>query len=847
MGAANHCGAHRETFWLPRVLARLTLFAAAVATTATVSRAASAVNTPSGQTSTVSTDLPKNETARVHPYTPVDLVVGQTLGGLESSEIRTRQKQFRKSWHFAVTAGSVAFVCLLVAFIVLKCAREALFPRLFGYTRKRALSSSDLDEEWRKACADEGHEESEDDVGNGDPRHGGDSAEEAGELKALQTLEELVFTWKLGVEALPCLPFDKKAFLVVLLLTICTQQMVLYGIYSTPRIELKRQKTMDFILQRGQQALAELDALDQHSTAASQREKILEILEQFRTPRLESNPPELAVELAVEASICAYRVSQCRQALQQLQPWVKSSMPIPEKVSDRALRVLSYTRLTGKGRLKADPAANSWIETVQSQIPFFGIAEPRNKQRSQAHRRPLEEEMKKLTSRYRRLATALTRSVEQALRDQPLEQHMQEQRQHAEQQPQQDVNPKNQQNHNSASQHAENIGADTSVLRHVDHVVDPRTGVVLLSSHSSQPCRAPCQATLQTRISPLLSPPVRQQTQPPGNHSNQHIPSPQPEHTYQPSTPSVPSWGKSQQETNDQQQSSLEYFTAKSVLQVGAPVFTPRGQAHTYAQQQMSPTASGARDAVRALRPPRGFASPWQPADHSTSVQSSFFLAYTPSIPMQSQRGHHHTTFQVSASPHDSLKPLQRHSSTPEPLSGPCVTRSRPSLPTEGSSLGFPRPTFPSHASQNARSVATSLYPFSGGRRQIPASRFAAPAPFWPPGGEGARGGVYFDNSRETESLNPLLPLIAEAFPTVGTHWSDRDEMERHGQEALPRFPRPQQLPASRESSDVFLDVESSIRVSTGGRGASPALEAAPQSQGGAGNLQEYSGVSRTQ
>ena len=324
MGVAHPCRTRRATFGLPSLWC-ITLFAATAATAAVVTRAQEKTNAPSSRRIALSTDMLHDENLLLHPSTPLNLVVGQSVGGFEPSVIRRQKKQGQISQPFAVTAGLAAVVCLVVAFVVLQCARKALFPRVFGSLGKRALSNSDVEEQL-VVCIQEEDENIEGQAGEAGAGAEGRPSGFSAEARALATLEQLRWIMDLGKQTSPYLAEEKKAFLCVLLFTICTQELILYGVHSTPAVELERQQTMDYILREGKRAVEQLEAGGQSSNAARRAKKVLKLLEKFRTPPWESNPKHLDVE----ARISAYRIFQCKYALEQLQPWVGSSMTIPD-------------------------------------------------------------------------------------------------------------------------------------------------------------------------------------------------------------------------------------------------------------------------------------------------------------------------------------------------------------------------------------------------------------------------------------------------------------------------------------------------------------------------------------
>ncbi|CDJ36513.1 LOW QUALITY PROTEIN: uncharacterized protein EMH_0088600 [Eimeria mitis] len=258
MGANHRWGFNNVAPGLPSLLRSVTLFAAAAATAAVVTGAAELTNVASSGAAAQSAVMPQDGDVRLHRSTPLNLVARQPLEVFEPSAIRRLQRQRRRSQNMAVSAGLVAIACLAVAFVVFQCARKALFPILFGSRGKRALSDSDLEEQSIRVCIEEEIDESDESSGGAEAR----PTEVAGEATALEALEELRSLITLGVQTAPHVPLERRAALVVLLLTICTQELALYGVYSTARTEVERQMTIDFVLAVGQQALSQLGAAD---------------------------------------------------------------------------------------------------------------------------------------------------------------------------------------------------------------------------------------------------------------------------------------------------------------------------------------------------------------------------------------------------------------------------------------------------------------------------------------------------------------------------------------------------------------------------------------------------------
>ncbi|CDJ36753.1 uncharacterized protein EMH_0095310 [Eimeria mitis] len=362
----------------------------------------------------------------------------------------------------------------------------------------------------------------------------------------------------LGVQTMPYLAFHARVTLLVMLLTISTQELVLCGVYATPEVEAERQKTVDFIVEKGWEALRRVYNTRNAYHTQEKGRRMLILLEQCRTPRPESNPSELAVE----ASICLYRISQCYEALGQLQPWVGRSLPIPEQVSKQAFNAFSYAQNAGKCRLKGDVAASSWVEEIQTQTGCMDLVEPSYRLGRLTYRLPFSEEMKKNKQRFGRAARGLRRSIELALSNEPLEQRMQVQRHDVELRQQQGRKPLRQQQHPFAGEVPETIAGPSSIIRPVGQPATPGTGVAIMTSRPSQPPPAPWEGTAPAGAASSLRAPLLQHVQPPHSEPQQRIPTAHPGHAGQPPHLSAPSWGKMQKETKDEQQASFEGWLA---------------------------------------------------------------------------------------------------------------------------------------------------------------------------------------------------------------------------------------------------------------------------------------------
>ncbi|CDI79633.1 hypothetical protein, conserved [Eimeria acervulina] len=759
-----------------------------------------------------------------YPYTPLNVIARQSLTGFDPSAVRRRTKQGISPQILAVSAGLVAAVCSAIAFVVLQCARKVLFPRLFGSLGRRALSNPDVEENWVGACIQEEEEEIEGEAGEAAARAEGRPSEEAGETRALEALEGLRCTMSLGVQTLSCLPSHHQAFLLVLLFTICAQELVVYGVYSTPSVELERQKTMDFILSEGKRALAHLDAV----TPAG---RILELLERFRDPQ-----PEWSARcLAVEATISAYRIIQCKKALQQLQPWVKKSTPIPQAVCNRAFSVIAYTRQAGKARLKADVSTSSWVERMQAQLGFFGIFGPNYGEKYFFCPRSFEKEMMRLEIRFKRFERALAKNIRVALSRQPLEQNLEEQRQpqYQEQQQQHNIPQLCEQQHLPTCQHSEHSTTPSSVLQHFEQRATGRTDVVVQSSHPSWPLPTPFEGPSPAPDPSLVKSPLLQSTPPPKD-PYQHNPTPYPGPWDQPSRFSVSFWQKMQHKTKDPQQSLSNCFTSKSVPFRQAPAFALGERPRTVAQMRVPSLSSVAMDSWQAFPSPRKFDSLWLLG--APSLQRPFALS--DSQPMLSERQSGYLkTFPVPAPSGENCSPLYHSPKFHQPPPRAVFATPSSPQPTQGLSLQFQTPAFHRPISQTPRDVASPLAPLplsSGYWQQKTTSHVVDSADSSHIEGEGAQGGTSSHSMHEAGDLNAIASRIAEAFPVAGRLGPVGAQRARRGEQVW--FPIPSRHPAPPHGDgwETFPVEGRSMPLSSCSQGASSAAEATPQTQMGA-------------
>ncbi|CDJ52784.1 hypothetical protein EBH_0004940 [Eimeria brunetti] len=308
----------------------------------------------------------------------------------------------------------MAVACLAVAFLVVQCARQGLLPRAFASLGRRALSNSELEDEWIAACVEFDSEEETDAIRAGQVRT---PPEESAEWMARQALGELTALTKAAMESLPCLHPDKRPTLIVLLLTISVQELALLGVYGTPKVEQKRRKTLDFVLRKGQQALRHLRTTQEGTMTLDRGKEIAKFMERLRIPP----PHPKCKELNVESRISAFRLSKCKDALHRLQRWSLISSLISETVSERVIEILSFTRRSGKRRIKASIVAKSWVDSEQAKSGFFGIVAPSRPPNPFVVPLSLGDEIRTLKKTYKWLERELSRSMTFALSREPLE------------------------------------------------------------------------------------------------------------------------------------------------------------------------------------------------------------------------------------------------------------------------------------------------------------------------------------------------------------------------------------------------------------------------------------------
>ncbi|CDJ59071.1 hypothetical protein EMWEY_00055490 [Eimeria maxima] len=433
---------------------------------------------------------------------------------------------------------------------------------------KRSLSTSYLEDQWLEGCVEVGDGTNQKKAARARGGQKGGVERDTGESTALKTLNDLKCIVTLGVEIAPSLPSEKMAVLVVLLLTICTQELVLYGVHSTPQVELERQRTLNFILQEGRRALAQLEAVGQSYQTLGQGREILQLLEEFRTPQKKSN----SKALALEATISSYRIEQCKEALQQLQSWIQSSVSIPEEVAERALNLVSLTRHLGKARLKMDANAGGWVASIQAQLCLFAIAEQHRVRRPFFRRLPAEEEIAKYQARYEPLTQALARSIQTARKHQPVEHqgHV-----YGDQQQQKDNQTLHEQQHPSTSHISDNNDDSRPTPQPaVDQPAAVTTDAQAHALHHPPPLPVPRQGPLLTTSNTLVNLPLLDPTQSSPADSQQNIPIAQAERWEQSPPHSTPSGYELQQAAMAQERSMLDCSTANSILRANAPLHT---------------------------------------------------------------------------------------------------------------------------------------------------------------------------------------------------------------------------------------------------------------------------------
>ncbi|CDJ60077.1 hypothetical protein, conserved, partial [Eimeria maxima] len=413
--------------------------------------------------------------------------------------------------------------------------------------------------------------------------------QDTGESTALKTLNDLKCIVTLGMQTAPYLPSEHSASLVALLFTVCTQELVLYGVYSTPEVELERQRILHFVLQEGQRALAYLESGNEGLNAGRRLGNTIKLLEEFRTPQQEPIPKDLAVE----ANISAYRIFHCKSALEKLQPWVHNKLPIPEEVSERAVKVVSYTRQSCKVRIKRDVVLAEWVHAVQAKVDFFGLTEGRSPQKRPKGRMPPAELMPILEERYSRLGRGLAKSVNRATGNHTFKHRHQELGKQSEQQHHKDSNA---------------VAETLEQLATVGADVGPSI------SHPPMPLPAPWQLSLSTQISSLQNHPVLLPIHPSPTESHYNTPITHTERWGRSPAYSSTWRHESQQATNSRELSTFDSLTSGSVLQTEAPAFTPlKYPLQAEMQHHIQPDAGSTWPYI----PPSPAALPWRAVDPS--------------------------------------------------------------------------------------------------------------------------------------------------------------------------------------------------------------------------------------
>ncbi|CDJ58381.1 hypothetical protein EMWEY_00050170 [Eimeria maxima] len=637
---------------------------------------------------------------------------------------------------------------------------------------KRSLSTSYLEDQWLEGCVEVGdgtnqREAVESGVAGEDVLE-----QDTGESTALKTLNDLKCILTLGAEIAPSFPSEKMAVLVVLLLTICTQELIFYGVHSTPQVELERQRTLDFILQEGQRALAQLEAVGQSFQTLGRGKEVLQLLEEFRTPQKESN----SKELAVEARMSSYRIVQCKEALQQLQPWIQSSISIPEEVAERLLKVVSHTRQAGKARLRRDLNAAAWVEIVQERFGVSTIAEKQRLRRPLPPRLRPEDQIMKYQNHYGLLALALARSIQTARKDQPVEHQRDAQHLHGDQQQQKDNQTLHEQQHPSTSHISDNNDDSRPTPQPaVDQPATATNSVLAHALHHPLPSPVPRQGPLLTTSNTLVNLPLLDPTQSSPADSQQNIPIAQAERWEQSPPHSTPSGYESQHAAMAQEWSMFNSSTANSVLRANAPLHTTIRYRHQAGMQHhIHPVSSDASYVWWYAPSPFGFE-----VDSLAAFPHPLPLPRPIPAATLSPSGYIRTVFPLTASSTGSPTPRNPLPTPQFPSPRPSADPSRLPQPTEGLSLRFSRPILhrpPSDVPRHGPEPSTLV---SGGRRSIPSWRFEPPRAFWPPTAGGDQGDAHLPSTHNLVDLDPLGPLVAEALSSA---LSDSDSPTGSGQ-----------------------------------------------------------------
>ena len=177
--------------------------------------------------------------------------------------------------------------------------------------------------------------------------------------------------------------------------------------------------------------------------------------------------------------------------------------------------------------------------------------------------------------------------------------------------------------------------------------------------------------------------------------------------------------------------------------------------------------------------PPSPAALPWRAVDPSADFPRPLPLPGPTPTPRQRQSAYIRTIFPLTATSTGSPTPRNPLPTPQFPSPRPSAEPPRLPQPTEGPSLRFSRPILHSPPSDVPRHGPEPSALFSGSRQTTPRWRFEPPRAFWPPTGGGAQGDVHSPSPHSLVDLNPVMTLVAEAFPSAQ---SDSDSPTGSGQ-----------------------------------------------------------------
>ncbi|CDI79632.1 hypothetical protein EAH_00044510 [Eimeria acervulina] len=826
MGAAHCCASHTVIFGLLTLLVYSTVFAAASAAAASagVTRAPDMPNGPSKNGDAVSAVVPQDSDSPS---------LGHFWGGFESLVTGRGKKQRQASQRLAATAGLVAVVCLSVAFVVLQCARKSLFPRLSGSLNKRALSDSGWQQ--KDICTGDGEDEGEGGAWGGVPWEEVEPSLGTGESKAVETLQELQHLMVLGAQTVQAFPTDRQALVLVLLLTVASQELLVFAFYSTEVVETERQATINFVCDIMTTFLQQLSEEVLRSDVAQQINPLMTMLELLRT----SPPDRTSEDLDVEATLSLFRVAQARRTLSELLFWVGTGDPVPESVSKKALKLVGYARQAGKSRLKGDCWLREWMGMMQEFLGFYEVYEPYDDYDSVFCRLSLKEEMKKLTARFGRLGRSFFSavSVAKGLDPPPPEvtlgpHHGRPRRKKKKNQQHQAHHPAQ---HFPTSSAAWSTGPQSVSQQPTGRASAPAQPSWLLGGpdQPSLPTKSPNTRSRRAPVPPRLRRKNREQEDP-ASH-------PEGGHQFPPdSAPRVqqPSQGRPHQQSLPSASAPVPVLPPAD-----ASPLTPDDSSETEEQvdeqleERLSEQMARILTVARGVwgQSPFGSNGPSQPSYAYTGAGSSEPPHSTLTVPRhQSTLG---LVGAVSGHSGDGIVGLNSQGASTQPHHRGAFPPRHPfSHSTHGAPSGFPQPNFPgfpSHTPQ--RGFTPPQQPSRGPLPKPPSSRIGTVGFLRTSEGGGTQGLFPPHGTPQAGDQGPRRPHAAGAFPTSGPYGPAGAQQPQEEVDGWPRVLPPHPPPPSSATWGPFTLGGGGMQQPQESQGASPPADVTQQTEEASG------------